>query len=140
MRYGYANPIGAMLAIAIGVTAFAAWLYVCYPGTAGELADESRQSWSFLVLLGFVVVAVIGVTTAGSVLQCLLMLLRSLLQLSLVVAIVVGGVLLWRREPTENQVQPAISSYRDYSSTTEEVITPVPKPTKGRWWEQKKSE
>ncbi len=137
MRYGQSNGIGAFLAIAMGISAFAAWLYVCYPTTANELADESRQSWSFLVLAGFVVVAVIGATIAGSVLHGVMMLLRSLVQLSLIVAVVVGGVMLWRREPAEHQAQPPVARYQESPPTPRTVETPSPEPAKGRWWDNK---
>jgi len=126
------------LAIALGISAFAAWLYVCYPTTASELADESRQSWSFLVLIGFVVVAVIGATIAGSVLHGVLLLLRSLVQLSLIVALVIGGVMLWRKEPVEQQVQPPVVHYQESPPTPLAIELPPPEPSKGRWWDKKK--
>lgn len=136
MQYGHGNGIGALLTIGIGVSAFAGWLYMCYPETAAGLADESKQSWSFLVLLGFVVVAVIGVSIAGSVLQHVMVLLRSLVQLSLIVALVVGGVMLWRREPSPSQ-----SNFVDDRVSTpvisQTIETPPKKATKGRWWDQK---
>lgn len=144
MQYGPNNGIGAFVAITIGVSAFAGWLYVCYPATAQELAGESQQSWSFLVLLGFVVVAVFGVTLAGSVLHGVMMMLRSLVQLSLIVAVVIGGVMLWRREsPPQYRSQP-LTVQQPLSPPVSPRITPPtintrpqPKPSQGRWWDQK---
>ena len=139
MRYSYGNPVGAMLAILIGLTAFGAWLYVCYPAMATELADESRQSWSFLLLLGFVVVALIGVTIAGSVLQGLIMLLRSVLMLALVAALVGGGIWLWRNQPGMVESQVEITRYQEPAQVTKQIERQPPQtPAKGRWWEQKR--
>jgi len=137
MRYGQSNGIGSFLAIAMGISAFAAWLYVCYPTTANELADESRQSWSFLVLVGFIVIAIIGATIAGSILHGVMMLLRSLVQLSLIIAVVVGGVMLWRREPAEYQLQPAATRYQEVSPPPQVIKETPPKPSSGRWWDKK---
>lgn len=145
MRYGQSNSIGALITIVIGVCAFAGWLYVCYPETADALAYESRQSWSFLVLIGFVVVAIIGVSIAGSLLVGLMHLLKSLVQLGLIVAVIVGGVMLWRREP----ITTSLDTQLPHQSTTYEIPQPryretvihQPKPpAKGKWWEQSQSE
>ena len=136
MRYGYGNGIGALLSIAVGVLAFAGWLYASYPATATALADESRRSWSFLVLAGFVVVAVIGVAIAGTVLQGLMTLLKSLVQLAVIVALVAGGVVLWQRHRdggayfSEPTVQPTAAPTRSAPPS------PPPAVDKRRWWEQ----
>jgi heme A synthase len=140
MQYGQSNGIGTFLAIAIGTSAFAAWLYVCYPGTAVALADQSRQSWSFLVLLGFVVVAVIGVSIASSVLQNVMMLLRSLVQLSMIVAVVVVAALAWRGQQPEPQTESPAPQYGPPAPVSIPTPEPPSRPARARWWEQNKSE
>jgi len=90
------------------------------------------------VLVGFIVVAVIGATIAGSVLHGVMMLLRSLVQLSLIIAVVVGGVMLWRKEPAEYQAQPPVARYQESPPTPRTIELPPPKPAKGRWWDKKK--
>lgn len=137
MQYTQNNGIGMLLAVLVGVSVFAGWLYTCYPVTASLLADDSRQSWSFLVLIGFAVIAVVGVVIAGAVLQGLMQLLRSLMQLALIVFLVVGGVILWRRGAPELQS----SGFTTVVHSPPAMSAPSPQPhvpTNGRWWEQPK--
>lgn len=140
MRYGYGNAIGSMVAILIGLCAFGGWLYVCYPATATELADESRQSWSFLVLLVFVVVAVIGVVIAGSVFHGLMMLLRSTVQLALIAGLVGGGIWIWRNQSSDIEPQVQVTRYEEPQRPAEKVELPPPESPKGKWWQQNRSE
>lgn len=151
MQYGHSNGISAFLVIAVGAAAFAAWLYVCYPFTAVAVADQSRQSWSFVVLIGFVVVAVIGVSIASSVLQSVMALLKNLVQLSLIVAVVAAGVWAWRGQQTQTPAtRPAAPNYPGIAPGNQFTQPlppasvppeePSPKPAKSRWWEQNKQE
>jgi len=134
MRFGHRNGIGALLTITIGATVFAFWLFVCYPTTAHELVNQSRQSGAFILLLGFLVVAVIGVTIAGTVLHGLLMLLQNLLQLALIIAIVVGGVWLWQRQSSNPQGQPPIANHSESSPSQYPIEQPNSKPPQNHWW------
>jgi hypothetical protein len=136
MQVAQHNGIGALLAISVGICAFGGWLYACYPETALTLANDSRQSWSFLLLLGFVVVAVIGVAVAGSVLQHVMVLLRSLVQLSLIVAVVAAGIIFVRRDTAATPQRSVTSPQQPHSIRQLEQTQPVS--TQGKWWERKK--
>lgn len=139
------NGIGIFLVIAVGVSVLAAWLYLFYPAMARGIVADSRGSLTWIVLIVLAIVGLVSCTLAAQLLQNLMVLFRSLVQLVAVAALIIGGVFLWRRGTPDASVgsrqSPSVTSENENVSVPEvrpvRKVRPQPKP-EGRWWKQQK--
>ena len=124
------SGIGMFLVIAVGIGVLAGWLKLCYPAVTSEVTADASDSFSWILLIVFAVIGVTACTMAAQLLHSLLIVLRSAVQVAVISALVVGGILLWRGHTARTQ-SPLPSN-----PTTTPTASETTQPPDTVWWEQ----